>query len=152
MHNFLELENGVAAPVRGMQMEWRDYHKCSQTILRNKPLQPCCSSASPQFQLSLHSGFPKQKAEPGTVKDLLAVQKEGEIGLVLFKLSRCKRGGQGERQNMEYFPFLVGKAKRKRGGNANFPCGPPWQIPKELQELKVMQVEGFFLPEDTAYV
>lgn len=84
MHNFLELENGVAAPVRGMQMEWRDYHKCSQTILRNKPLQPQCSSASPQFQLSLHSGFPKQKAELGTVKDLLAVQKE--IGLVLFKV------------------------------------------------------------------
>lgn len=123
MHNFLELENGVAAPVRGMQMEWRDYHKCSQTILRNKPLQPCCSSASPQFQLSLHSGFPKQKAEPGTVKDLLAVQKEGEIGLVLFKLSRCKRGGQREAERGT-FPISSGKGKEKKRRKCQFSLWP----------------------------
>lgn len=122
MHNFLELENGVAAPVRGMQMEWRDYHKCSQTILRDKPLQPRCSSASPQFQLSLHSGFQKQKAEPGTVKDLLAGQKEGEIGLAPFKAVMVQKGkARREARGV----FLVGKSNSKRGGNANFPCGPP---------------------------
>lgn len=146
MHNFLELENGVAAPVRGMQMEWRDYHKCSQTIFRNKPLQPWCSYACPWFQLSLHSGFPKQKAELGMVKDLLAVQKKGEMGLVSFKAVRVQKGKA--RREAECGVFLVGKSNSKRGGNADFPCGPPWLIPKELQELMLMQVEGFFLPKD----